>query len=115
MVTAWIHLDETISTNGALMVIPGTHWLGKIGPSAIPSLIPSSEVEVCECRPGDVLLMSPLILYSSHRSSEPARRRVIHFEYALRKLLDQQLTWYEDSQSIGTNRADYQTSLTKNY
>ena len=36
MVTAQIHLDETMSTNGALMVIPGIHRLGKIGPSAIP-------------------------------------------------------------------------------
>lgn len=109
MVTARIHLDETTSTNGALMVIPETHLLGKIEPSSIASVVSSSEVHVCECGPGDVLLMAPLILHSSRRSIEPSRRRVIHFEYTVREALDPQLTWHEGRESIGFNSENQPT------
>jgi hypothetical protein len=53
---------------------------------------------VAECSPGDVLLMSPLILHSSRKSTIPNRRRILHFEYAKRTKLDPQLTWFESAQ-----------------
>lgn len=94
MVTVRIHLDPTDSNNGALMVIPGSHLHGRLSLSAIAGLTPDV-AHICECDPGDVLLMSPLILHSSRRSIIPNRRRIIHFEYAPTHALDARLSWHE--------------------
>lgn len=94
MVTIRLHLDETSSTNGALRVIPGSHRNGKIGTGDLRDFDKEGAV-TCECSPGDALLMSPLILHSSRRSESPARRRVLHFEYARDVDLDDSLRWFE--------------------
>lgn len=94
MVTARIHLDSTDEENGALMVAPATHLLGKILASSIPDLTKESAF-TCVCQPGDVLLMSPLILHSSRKSLVPNRRRILHFEFAPSDALDSRLRWHE--------------------
>lgn len=94
MATIRIHLDDTPAENGALWVIPGSHRNGKIAPGEIASSNRSERV-ACECRPGDVLLMSPLILHASRRSEVPKRRRVLHFEYAKADILAEGLRWHE--------------------
>jgi len=96
MMTLRIHLDETSSLNGALRVIPKSHSKGKISSKDISAHIDASEF-TCECDPGDVLLMSPLILHASKRSEKPNRRRIIHFEYAPLSSLAKALTWHESS------------------
>jgi len=94
MVTVRIHLDQTDSENGALLVMPRSHIHGRLSHSAIAE-ISSDPAHICECQPGDVLLMSPLILHSSRRSAIPSRRRIIHFEYAPSDILDTRLSWHE--------------------
>ncbi len=94
MVTVRIHLDPTDSDNGALRVTPGSHRHGRLSTSSIAELT-ASDAHTCECLPGDVLLMSPLILHSSKRSTRPDRRRILHFEYAPPDALDSRLTWHE--------------------
>lgn len=94
MVTIRLHLDETSATNGALRVIPGSHRNGRIDADTLRALDKGGAV-MCECSPGDALLMSPLILHSPRRSESPARRRVIHFEYARNEDLDAGLRWFE--------------------
>jgi len=94
MITLRVHLDETSRENGALKVIPGSHRLGRIAGDSIADLVDGSEV-VCECRPGDVLLMSPLLLHSSSRSLTPSRRRIAHFEYAPYHALAKGISWHE--------------------
>lgn len=94
MVTARIHLDPTHAENGALMVASASHLLGKIPAASIPDIIADSAF-TCIFEPGDVLLMSPLLLHSSHRSTKPNRRRILHFEYAPPNALDPRLTWHE--------------------
>ena len=96
MVTLRLHLDDTTASNGALRVISGSHKNGKILPSNINDF-DEKDVTTCECLSGDVLLMSPLILHSSRRSKLPSHRRVIHFEYARDKDLDNNLQWFENS------------------
>ncbi len=94
MVTARIHLDDAGADNGALRVIPGSHREGKI--KSVDDSRDFSEIEsVCECRAGDVLLLSPLILHASGRSKSPSHRRVVHFEYADLNSLDSALKWQE--------------------
>jgi ectoine hydroxylase-related dioxygenase (phytanoyl-CoA dioxygenase family) len=95
MVTARIHLDPTPAENGALMVIPGSHQMGRIPSEAISDTAAITSI-TCECQPGDVLLMSPLILHASRKSHIPNRRRILHFEYAPPNALDPRLAWHED-------------------
>lgn len=90
MLTLRIHLDETPASNGALRIVPGSHLHRQ------PTIEnPEAREVVCECHPGDVLAMSPLILHASSRSMIPSRRRIIHFEYADPSALHPLLDWSE--------------------
>jgi len=94
MITLRIHLDDADETNGALMVVPGSHQLGRIPEKEIRDHVERGSVEICCVRAGDVMLMRPLLLHSSKRALNPKHRRVIHIEYAncdLPGLLE----WYE--------------------
>lgn len=94
MVTLRVHLDDTPATNGALQVIPQSHQKGRIDAEMLRTYDKGKAV-TCACGPGDVLLMSPLILHASRRSEVPARRRVIHLEYAREDDLDSELQWFD--------------------
>lgn len=94
MTTVRIHLDPTGSDNGALMLIPGSHRHGRLSRSQIEELT-ATQPDTCECEPGDILLMSPLLLHASRRSQHPSRRRILHFEYALPSALHPLLSWHE--------------------
>jgi len=74
MVTIRLHLDDTLASNGALRVIPGTHKKGRISTEKIIDFQNSDDV-ICECMSGDALMMSPLLLHSSRRALTPSRRR----------------------------------------
>lgn len=82
MLTVRLHLDDTDSSNGALRVLSGTHRLGRLSAEAIQSCRVTHEEVLCEAKAGDVLLMRPLLLHASSRSSSPRRRRVLHIEFA---------------------------------
>ncbi|MBX3747044.1 MAG: phytanoyl-CoA dioxygenase family protein [Verrucomicrobiae bacterium] len=99
MVTFRIHLDDTPAENGALRVIPGSHRHGRLGDAALEELTRRPEV-TCAASAGDVLLISPLILHASRRVTRPARRRVVHFEYAPPDALDPRLSWAEGPTSL---------------
>ncbi len=103
MVTARIHLDPTGADNGALVVAPRSHLNGKLDSNSIASLTDEGVV-ICECQPGDVLIMSPLILHSSKRSTRPDHRRILHFEYAPPDALDSRLAWHESSAREASSR-----------
>ncbi|BCX48719.1 phytanoyl-CoA dioxygenase [Haloferula helveola] len=94
MWTLRIHLDDTPSTNGALQVIPRSHSEGKLDRPSIGRWADKSPF-VCECSAGDILLMSPLILHASAKSTAPSRRRILHFEYADPDTLDPRLSFSE--------------------
>jgi hypothetical protein len=94
MTTIRIHLDDTSAANGALRVIPGSHTLGRLSAQQIQAQASTAEV-TCECRAGDILQMSPLILHASSRSKNPTRRRIIHFEFGSPKDLHPDLQFHE--------------------
>ncbi|RAJ88272.1 phytanoyl-CoA dioxygenase PhyH [Chitinophaga dinghuensis] len=78
--TIRIHLDQTTAENGALKVIPGSHLKRVYRPETIDWTI---EKEVtCEVPAGGVMLMKPLLLHSSSRTTNGQPRRVIHIELA---------------------------------
>jgi hypothetical protein len=82
MVTVRLHLDVCDGANGALCVIPGTHRLGRLSAEAIQRLRDERFATICPVSAGGALLMRPLLLHSSGRSSTQGHRRVIHLEYA---------------------------------
>lgn len=78
--TIRIHLDDTDNDNGALKVIPKSHLKGIYRPETIDWNI--EEEVVCEVESGGVMLMKPLILHSSGRTTNGQKRRVIHIEFS---------------------------------
>jgi hypothetical protein len=82
MVTVRVHLDAADEGNGALKVIPGSHLKGKLSAEEILCCRSQQSEFLCCALAGDVLVMRPLLLHSSNRSSSDQRRRVLHIEYA---------------------------------
>ncbi len=94
MLSVRLHLDDADAGNGALRVLPGTHRLGRLSVEDIRSCRETRDEVLCEAKAGDVLLMRPLLLHASSRSSSPRRRRVLHIEYAGFQL-PEPLEWHE--------------------
>jgi ectoine hydroxylase-related dioxygenase (phytanoyl-CoA dioxygenase family) len=84
MCTIRIHLDDCDAGNGALKVVAGTHRQGVLPPAALPALIPAATV--CAVPAGGAMLMRPLLLHASNRSTSPRPRRVVHLEFASAEL-----------------------------
>jgi len=90
--TIRIHLDDTTGENGALKIIPGSHLKGIYRPETINW---ERETEnICKIKKGGIMLMKPLLLHSSGRTSNNNKRRVIHIEFSRNQLADN-LQWAE--------------------
>lgn len=90
--TIRIHLDDTDETNGALKVIPGSHNKGIYRPETIDW---NEEKEVtCSVPQGSIMIMRPLLLHASNRSTGNKRRRVVHIEFS-KEELPEGLQWSE--------------------
>lgn len=82
--TIRIHLDDTDEKNGALRVIPKSHVKGVYRPESIDW---ATETEtVCNVRKGGIMIMKPLLLHASNRTTNNNKRRVIHLEFSNRSL-----------------------------
>lgn len=82
MLTVRLHLDDADETNGALRVLPGLHRRGRLTAEQIQALRDEQPDVLCQAAAGDALLMRPLLLHASGRSTSEAHRRVLHLEYA---------------------------------
>jgi ectoine hydroxylase-related dioxygenase (phytanoyl-CoA dioxygenase family) len=92
VVTIRIHLDETDENNGALKVVPKSHLKGIYRPETINWTV---EKEVnCNVSKGGIMLMKPLLLHSSGRTTNNKQRRVIHIEFSNHEL-PTELNWSE--------------------
>lgn len=83
-VTLRLHLDDCDATNGALKVVPGSHRRGVVLAETIASH--TATASVCAVPAGGVLLMKPLLLHASNRSTSTRPRRVIHLEFSAEEL-----------------------------
>jgi ectoine hydroxylase-related dioxygenase (phytanoyl-CoA dioxygenase family) len=83
-----IHLDDCTEKDGALRVLPKSHLQGRITQSAanVPLLRSEYEEVSCEVGAGGVMLMKPLLLHSSSKSTGRSLRRVLHFVFGPKKL-----------------------------
>ena len=82
MLTVRLHLDDADESNGALRVLPGSHRLGRLSSGQIQGLRVQQADVLCTVPAGDALLMRPLLLNASGRSTRQRHRRVLHIEYA---------------------------------
>lgn len=90
--TIRIHLDDTTEENGALKVVPGSHLKGVYRPETINW---NTESEItCQVPRGGVMLMKPLLLHSSGRTTNNQKRRVVHVEFSAAEL-PEGLQWSE--------------------
>jgi ectoine hydroxylase-related dioxygenase (phytanoyl-CoA dioxygenase family) len=90
--TIRIHLDDTAEANGALRVVPGSHQKGIYRAETIDWTV-ENEV-LCSVPRGGVMIMKPLLLHSSGRTTNNDKRRVIHIEFS-RTRLPEPLHWAE--------------------
>jgi ectoine hydroxylase-related dioxygenase (phytanoyl-CoA dioxygenase family) len=77
-----IHLDHSVTLNGPLRVLPGTHTLGVMDDDRIHELSTTINPVECLVPAGGVIAMRPLLIHSSSKSQVDADRRVLHIEYA---------------------------------
>ncbi len=90
--TIRIHLDNTDASNGALKVIPGSHSKGIL---RVENIDWSDEKEtICNVARGGIMIMRPLLMHSSERTTNKERRRVIHIEFSNAKL-PEEINWAE--------------------
>lgn len=90
--TLRIHLDDTDENNGALRVVPKSHLKKIYRPETIDW---NKETETtCSVPQGGVMIMKPLTLHSSRRTTNNKKRRVIHIEFSNSEL-PAELKWSE--------------------
>lgn len=93
MLTVRLHLDDCQETNGALRVLPGSHRKSRLTMFESETLKQNTDPVTCCVGSGGAVMMRPLLLHSSHKATDAARRRVIHLEFAAEPL-PRPLQWY---------------------
>jgi len=90
--TIRIHLDDTDESNGALKVIPGSHLKNIFRAEDINW---QNEIEsACNVKAGGIMVMRPLLMHASARTTSGKQRRVIHIEFS-KALLPVGIDWAE--------------------
>lgn len=91
MLTLRIHLDDMTDENGPLLVIPGSHRLGKEPVASYETAMP-----ILGSR-GDVLAMRPMLAHRSISSREGTtqHRRILHLEFSGLPHLPDGFEWHD--------------------
>lgn len=99
-VTIRIHLDKTDKNNGALKVIPKSHLRGILRTDSKDWNLENEFI--CDVEKGGAMLMKPLTLHASNRTTNGRKRRVIHLEFNKHNLAEP-LNWLEYSKIESCN------------
>ncbi len=82
MITLRAHLDNCGSDNGPLLIIPGSHRLGRIPVKEIEGVVSKGEAVACLANAGDIWIYASAILHASNAAVHPTHRRVLHVDYS---------------------------------
>lgn len=81
LVAVRLHLDDCGIDDGPLQVVPGTHRSGRWTPEAAAMARRAAPPVSCLTGAGGVVVMRPLLLHASSKSTGQSRRRVLHLVY----------------------------------
>jgi ectoine hydroxylase-related dioxygenase (phytanoyl-CoA dioxygenase family) len=82
MLTVRAHLDDCDRDNAPLIIVPGSHRLGRIPAATAAELARRSDQISCLAQAGDLWVYSTAILHASERARTPRRRRVLQIDYS---------------------------------
>lgn len=82
MRTIRIHLDAVDEDNAPLMIIPGSHQLGKLSEADVAKVACDGPTVTCLAERGDVWVYSTPIVHGSTLAARPRRRRVLQVDYS---------------------------------
>lgn len=82
MVTLRVHLDNVPEENAPLMIVPGSHKLGRIPETDINEVVARLGQEICLAAAGDIWAYATPILHGSKAATRPARRRVLQVDFS---------------------------------
>jgi hypothetical protein len=82
MITLRAHLDVCGSDNAPLLIIPGSHRLGRLAIKDIEGVVARSKPVACLADAGDIWVYASAILHASNAASSPTHRRVLHVDYS---------------------------------
>ncbi|AXV82131.1 phytanoyl-CoA dioxygenase family protein [Ralstonia solanacearum] len=86
LIAVRLHLDDCGETAGPLRVVPGSHRRGRLAQAQMLAEREQRGEVACLSDRGGVLLMRPLLLHASSRSTGALSRRVLHFVFGPRTL-----------------------------
>ena len=82
MLTVRIHLDPAGPGNAPLLIVRGSHRLGRIAEADADAIAERDGAFACLAEAGDIWAFAPTILHASERSTTLAGRRVLQLSYS---------------------------------
>jgi hypothetical protein len=79
LIAVRVHLDDCGVDDGPLRVVPGSHARGILTPEESIALRAAGSEVVCVAPRGAALVLRPLLLHASSKSTGHSQRRVLHF------------------------------------
>ena len=86
MVTMRIHLDPVDENNAPLLVLPGSHRMGRLSEADISIVAEQTPPAACLAERGDIWIFATAVVHASKPASRPSRRRVLQVDFAARDL-----------------------------
>jgi ectoine hydroxylase-related dioxygenase (phytanoyl-CoA dioxygenase family) len=102
-ITFRIHLNDADETNGCLKVIAKSHKKGIIRVDNHFDFNKEGEEINCRVQEGGVMLMKPLLLHASQKSTSENDRRVIHLEFCNQEV---PMEWLERKRLLPSNNTN---------
>lgn len=82
MITLRVHLDPVGPDNAPLLIVPGSHRLGRIAEPDITALVERHGTATCVAQRGDIWAYATPILHASEAAVKPSARRVLQIDYS---------------------------------
>jgi hypothetical protein len=86
MLTVRVHLDDVGPANAPLLIVPGSHRLGRIPEAQLSSAAARLGSHACLACRGDIWIYATPIVHASDPSAENASRRVLQVDYSTAEL-----------------------------
>jgi hypothetical protein len=86
MVTLRVHIDPVDEDNAPLLILPGTHRLGRLAVDETLAAAARVRSVTCLADAGDVWVYATPIVHASEAARAPRRRRVLQLDYAAQAL-----------------------------